>query len=79
MIVQKSDGGFLYATTDLAAVKHRVEIEKADRILYVTDVGQAQHFQMMFDIAKLAGFVKDSTELCHVPFGLVLVCFIYRI
>ena len=71
LIVRKSDGGFLYATTDLAAVKHRTQIEKANRVLYVTDVGQAQHFQMVFDAAKTVGLVDDKTELVHVPFGLV--------
>ena len=76
LIVRKSDGGFLYATTDMAAVKHRVNTEKADRILYVTDVGQSQHFEMIFKAADSAGFLekeKDGSrvELKHVPFGLV--------
>jgi len=72
LIVRKSDGGFLYATTDLAAVKHRTQVEKANRVLYVTDVGQAQHFQMVFDAAKTVGLYNaDETELVHVPFGLV--------
>lgn len=81
LIVQKSDGGFLYATTDLAAVAHRVREEKADRVLYVTDAGQSQHFQMVFDAAKMAGLVGPQTELVHVPFGLVLVrvCACHRI
>jgi arginyl-tRNA synthetase len=70
MILKKSDGGFLYATTDLAAVRHRVEVEKADRILYVTDNGQAQHFNMLFDASKIAGLIPN-TELRHVPFGVV--------
>lgn len=71
LIVRKSDGGYLYATTDLAAVKHRTQVEKANRVLYVTDVGQAQHFQMVFEAAKAVGLVNDKTELVHVPFGLV--------
>ena len=72
LIIRKSDGGFLYATTDLAAVKHRVEEERADRILYVTDVGQSMHFEMVYKAAEAAGFVeKDKTQLKHVPFGLV--------
>ena len=71
LIIQKSDGGFLYATTDLAAVRHRVQTEKAQRILYVTDIGQAQHFQMVFDAARAVGYVNDSVQLIHVPFGLV--------
>jgi len=76
IIVQKSDGGFNYASTDLAAIRHRTEFEdgeNADRVLYVTDAGQAQHFQMVFEVAKLANFVpKDKkVSLEHVPFGLV--------
>ena len=71
LIVRKSDGGFLYATTDLAAVRHRADVMGADRVLYVTDVGQAQHFQMVFDAARVAGLAPPSTELRHVPFGLV--------
>eukprot|EP00596_Hydrurales_sp_CCMP1899_P010025 CAMPEP_0119036524 /NCGR_PEP_ID=MMETSP1177-20130426/4295_1 /TAXON_ID=2985 /ORGANISM="Ochromonas sp, Strain CCMP1899" /LENGTH=572 /DNA_ID=CAMNT_0006996531 /DNA_START=363 /DNA_END=2081 /DNA_ORIENTATION=- len=72
MIIKKSDGGFLYATTDLAAIRQRVRDEKADRVLYVTDVGQSQHFEMVFKIAKATDLVGDKTQLTHVPFGLVL-------
>ena len=50
LIVRKSDGGFLYATTDLAAIRQRTRDERADRVLYVTDVGQAQHFEMVFKV-----------------------------
>jgi arginyl-tRNA synthetase len=74
MLVRKSDGGFNYATTDLAAIRHRTEFEdgeKADRVLYVTDAGQSQHFEMVFAAAKKAGFVPDHVSLEHVPFGLV--------
>jgi arginyl-tRNA synthetase len=72
LLVQKSDGGFNYATTDLAAIKQRVGVEKADRVLYVTDAGQAQHFQMVFAAAAKANLVEASrTSLEHVPFGLV--------
>lgn len=72
MIIRKSDGGFLYATTDLAAVQHRVNSEKADRVVYVTDVGQAQHFKMVFEAAKKCGLISDDQHsLEHVPFGLV--------
>jgi arginyl-tRNA synthetase len=72
MIVQKSDGGFMYSTTDLAAVKHRVEEEKADRIIYVTDAGQSSHFDQVFQISRLAGLAPEGVSLEHVPFGLVL-------
>ena len=77
MLVRKSDGGYNYATTDLAAVRHRVQFdpndggEKADRVLYVTDAGQSQHFEMVFAAARKAGFLPDSVSLEHVPFGLV--------
>lgn len=74
MLVRKSDGGFNYATTDLAAIRQRVEMEdgeNADRVLYVTDAGQSQHFEMVFSAAKLAGYVPETSSLEHVPFGLV--------
>lgn len=77
MLVRKSDGGFNYATTDLAAIRHRVSLtkddggEKADRVLYVTDAGQSQHFEMVFEAAKLAKLVPEGVSLEHVPFGLV--------
>jgi arginyl-tRNA synthetase len=77
MLIRKSDGGFNYATTDLAAVRQRVLMsssdggEGANRVLYVTDAGQSQHFDMVFQAAKLAGFVPENASLEHVPFGLV--------
>jgi arginyl-tRNA synthetase len=73
LIVQKSDGGYNYDTTDMAAIKHRIEVEKADRIVYVTDMGQGQHFQMIFKAAEKAGWLKpQKTRVDHVGFGLVL-------
>ncbi|CDZ79525.1 Arginine--tRNA ligase [Candidatus Rubidus massiliensis] len=73
LMLQKSDGGFNYDTTDMAAIKHRIFDEKADRLIYVTDAGQSTHFQMIFQAAKKAGFLNDKkVELDHVPFGLVL-------
>lgn len=76
LIVQKSDGGFGYASTDLAALKHRLEIEKADWIIYVTDVGQSEHFDMVFEAARAAGWLPKDSDLTprvsHVGFGLVL-------
>jgi arginyl-tRNA synthetase len=77
MLIRKSDGGFNYATTDLAAIRQRVEMsnedggEGANRVLYITDSGQSQHFDMVFSAAKLAGYVPEGTSLEHVPFGLV--------
>lgn len=72
LMIQKSDGAYLYGTTDLAAVYHRCMIEKADRVLYVTDIGQASHFKMVFNASTLAGYIPDGTTLQHVGFGLVL-------
>ena len=71
-IVQKSDGAFLYATTDLAAMRYRVGELGADRIVYVTDARQMLHFQMLFAVAKMAGFAKADTELDHITFGTML-------
>ncbi len=72
MMLQKSDGGYNYDTTDMAAVKHRVQTEKANRLIYVTDSGQSTHFAMLFAAAKKVGYVNDNIRLDHVPFGLVL-------
>ena len=71
LIVQKSDGGFNYATTDLAAIKYRVKEDEAKRIIYVTDSGQAGHFAGVFQVAKKAGILPEDVETVHVPFGLV--------
>lgn len=72
LIVRKSDGGYNYATTDLAAIKYRCEQDRADRIIYVTDIGQANHFAQVFQVAMRAGFLPPDVEVVHVPFGLVL-------
>jgi arginyl-tRNA synthetase len=71
LIIQKADGGYNYATTDLAAIRHRVG-EGADRILYVVDHGQSQHFQMVYAVARRAGWLPDDVVCEHIPFGLVL-------
>ncbi len=73
LIVQKSDGGYNYATTDLAALRHRVDVENADWLIYVTDSGQSQHFSMVFAACRLAHYYDPSkVRVDHVPFGLVL-------
>jgi arginyl-tRNA synthetase len=72
LIIQKSDGGYNYATTDLAALRHRVVTEQADRIIYITDAGQSSHFAQVFQVAKRASWLTDNIEVIHVPFGLVL-------
>ena len=72
LIVQKSDGGYLYATTDLAAVRYRLSELKADRIIYVTDPRQSQHFAMVFDTVRRSGWADPAVRLDHVPFGTIL-------
>ncbi len=69
VIVQKADGGYLYATSDLAALRYRARELGADRILYFVDQRQALHFQQVFQVARLAGFVQPDTELAHMGFG----------
>ena len=71
-IIQKSDGAFLYATTDLAALRFRLDELKAERVIYVTDARQALHFQMLFAAAKMAGWVDERITLEHVTFGAML-------
>jgi len=71
-IIQKSDGAYLYATTDLAAIRYRINKLKADKIIYVTDARQKLHFEMLFAVARMAGWVSDDIELMHVTFGSVL-------
>jgi len=70
-IIQKSDGAYLYATTDLAALRYRVNKLKANTVIYVTDARQSLHFQMLFAVGRMAGWAKN-TELIHVAFGSVL-------
>ncbi len=70
MIVRKQDGAYLYASTDLATIRYRVERWKLDAILYVVDHRQSLHFQQLFAAARLLG--NDKLELQHVNFGTVL-------
>ena len=72
VIVQKSDGGYLYATTDLAAVRYRAQTLRADRALYLTDARQALHFRQIFAVAHQAGFAPTAMRLEHLPFGAML-------
>jgi len=72
LIIQKSDGGFLYATTDLAAIRYRADNLSAKRISYVVDARQAGHFKQIFSIAKRADFVSEDVLLEHVSFGMML-------
>ncbi len=72
LIVRKSDGGYGYATTDLAAIRRRVGVLHADRIIYVTDARQGGHFAQVFAAARKAGFLPDDVVAQHVGYGMVL-------
>ena len=72
LIVQKTDGGYNYATTDLAALRYRIREDKATRIIYVTDIGQAGHFAQVFQVANRANWIPETVQVTHVPFGLVM-------
>ena len=72
LIVQKGAGGFNYATSDLACVIDRVERLGADLLLYVVGAPQAQHLSMVFDVARMAGWLVAPADAVHVAFGSVL-------
>ncbi|MGY0539886.1 arginine--tRNA ligase [Nocardioides sp. YJ-D4] len=72
LIVRKADGGFGYAATDLATIRHRVDDLAVDRIVYIVDHRQSQHFEMVFAVARAAGWLPDSVEVQHIGFGTVL-------
>ncbi len=76
LLIRKSDGGFMYSTTDLAAIRYRVQTLGAGKVVYVVDARQRDHFRDVFDAVRLIGWDKlpDGTqaELIHLPFGAVL-------
>ena len=72
MIIRKGDGGYLYATTDLAAIRYRVGELKAQRLIYVTDARQSRHYQMVFATAQLAEWLPAGVDAEHVAFGTIL-------
>jgi arginyl-tRNA synthetase len=72
LIVRKRDGGFGYAATDLAAIRRRVKELHSDRIIYVVDARQSDHFEQVFGAARKAGFLPNSVRVEHVAFGTVL-------
>ncbi|MEV0902575.1 arginine--tRNA ligase [Actinoplanes sp. NPDC049802] len=72
LIVQKADGGFGYAATDLAALRHRVRDLGADELLYVVGTPQRIHFQMVFAVAGAAGWLPDEVSAEHIGFGSIL-------
>ena len=71
-IVQKTDGGFGYPATDLAAIRHRVGTLGGNRLIYVVGTEQTFHFQQLFATARMAGFAPESASLEHVGFGMML-------
>jgi arginyl-tRNA synthetase len=72
LIIRKQEGGYGYATTDLAAIRQRVRDLGATRLLYVVGAPQAQHLAMVFAVARLAGWAGEGVRLEHVAFGSVL-------
>lgn len=71
MIVQKSGGGYNYATTDLAAIRYRVNVDQAHRVVYPVGAEQANHFAQIFQVGKRAGWITDQ-EFLYAPLGSVL-------
>ena len=71
LIIRKSDGGYGYGTTDIAALKYAAESDKADRVVYAVDARQSQHFQIVFDVCKRAGWINNTVPE-HAAFGTVL-------
>jgi arginyl-tRNA synthetase len=72
LIVQKSDGGYGYATTDLAAIRYRIGLLGATQLLYVVDARQALHFKMVYETARRAGWLPSDVQARHIAFGTVL-------
>lgn len=72
VIIQKQGGGYLYATTDLAALRYRIKTLNADRIMYFIDARQSLHLQQVFTLARKAGFVTADVSLEHLAFGTMM-------
>jgi arginyl-tRNA synthetase len=72
MIIRKSDGAYNYDTTDLATIRHRLTQDRADWLIYLTDVRQRQHFDMLFTAARKARWLKDGVRTDFIGFGMVL-------
>lgn len=72
VIIQKQGGGFLYATTDLAALRYRIKTLQANRIMYFIDARQSLHMQQVFTLSRKAKFVSDSVSLEHLAFGTMM-------
>ena len=71
-IIQKSDGGYPYIATDLAAVRHRTRVLNADKVLYVVGGEQKLHLRQLFAVAQKVGYIRPDQEFKHLPFGMVL-------
>src|SRR6516164_6137730 len=71
LIIRKSDGGYNYATTDLATIRYRVDVLHVDRAIYVVGSDQTLHFQMVFAVAREAGWIPPGARFEHAQIGLV--------
>ena len=72
LIVQKTNGGYNYATTDLAAIRYRVQEDKAQWVIYPVGAEQSNHFAQIFQVGRRAGWITDEHQFIHAPFGLIL-------
>jgi arginyl-tRNA synthetase len=72
LIVQKTGGGYNYATTDLAAIRYRVRVDRVQRVIYPVGSEQINHFIQVFQVGRRAGWITDEMEFVHTPFGLIL-------
>ncbi|WP_067800655.1 arginine--tRNA ligase [Actinomadura formosensis] len=72
VIIRKSDGGYNYSTTDLATIRYRVDTEHVDRMIYVVGAPQSLHFQMVFAVARMAGWLNEEVRAEHAQIGNVL-------
>ena len=71
LILRKSDGGYGYDSTDMAAIRYRLRDLDRDWLIYITDAGQAGHFHKVFDLARAAGWTSNNQRLDHIGFGVV--------
>jgi arginyl-tRNA synthetase len=72
LIVQKSDGGYNYATTDLAAIRYRVTEDKVQRVIYPVGAEQTNHFAQIFQVGRRAGWITDEVKFFYAPLGAIL-------
>jgi len=72
LTIVKTGGGYTYDTSDMACIRQRIEEDKADVIIYTTDLGQLTHFQSVWSCARKAGILTDKVKVQHAGFGVVL-------